>query len=233
MTLAMLAVMALELASLAWTARWGHAALVVGLMAVIALPVVWRRGVLAVVPIEIQLGAVLFIFATLFLGEVRDFYERIWWWDLALHTSSGVLLGLLGFLTLYLLNESAIVRFALSPTFLACFAFCFSVTLGALWEVFEFAMDTLFATTMQKPMLGDPSGLTDTMWDLIVDGAGALLASALGLVTLRRARQAGHKDWLQRFVERHPRLFGPPPAQPDEAGAQAPDANDADPPLTV
>lgn len=206
-TYAMLAVMALELASLVWTARWGHAVLVLGLMAVIALPVLRRRGIVAAVPIEIQVCSVIFIFATLFLGEVRDFYIRIWWWDLALHTSSGVLLGLLGFISLYLLNESETVGFGLRPTFLAFFAFCFSVTMGALWEIFEFTMDQVFGMTMQKPMLGDPSGLTDTMWDLIVDAAGAMAASVAGLVYMRRARRVGRKDWLQRFVERYPGVF--------------------------
>ncbi|MPS70499.1 MAG: hypothetical protein E2586_18625 [Novosphingobium sp.] len=207
-TYAMLAVMAFELATLLWTGRWPHAVLVLGLMAIIGLPVFHRRGVIALVPVEIQVCAVIFIFATLFLGEVRDFYIRIWWWDLVLHTSSGVLLGLLGFLMLYLLNESETVGFALRPVFLAFFAFCFSVALGALWEIFEFAMDQIFGMNMQKPMLNDPSGLTDTMWDLIVDTTGALFASLAGLLYLLRARKEGRKDWLQRFVERYPRVFG-------------------------
>ena len=207
-TYAMLAVMAFELAGLLWTARWGHAVLVVGLMLVIALPVIQRRGVIAMVPVEIQVCTVIFIFATLFLGEFRDFYIRFWWWDIVLHTGSGVLLGLLGFILLYLLNETEAVGMALRPAFLALFAFCFAVALGALWEIFEFAMDQIFGMNMQKPMLDDPSGLTDTMWDLIVDAVGALVASLGGLIYLLRARKEGRKDWLQRFVDRYPKLFG-------------------------
>ncbi|WP_395332576.1 hypothetical protein WBP06_05285 [Novosphingobium sp. BL-8H] len=207
-TYAMLAVMAFELAGLLWTARWGPAGLVVGLMLVIALPVIQRRGVIAMVPVEIQVCTVIFIFATLFLGEFRDFYIRFWWWDLVLHTSSGVLLGLLGFILLYLLNETEAVGMALRPAFLALFAFCFAVALGALWEIFEFAMDQIFGMNMQKPMLGDPSGLTDTMWDLIVDTIGALVASVGGLIYLLRARREGRKDWLERFIQRYPKLFG-------------------------
>lgn len=204
---AMLAVMALELGGLLWNAHWGHAALVIGLMLVIALPIIDRRGLLDIVPVEIQVSAVIFIFATLFLGEVRDFYVKIWWWDLVLHTCSGVLLGLLGFMVLYLLNASTTISLALRPAFLAFFAFCFSVALGAIWEIFEFAMDRFFGLTMQKPMLNDPSGLTDTMWDLIVDTIGALIASIGGLTYMLRARAEGRKDWLHRFVERYPRLF--------------------------
>ncbi len=206
-TCAMLAVMAVEAVTLVWTGRWGHVALVLALIIVIALPLVRRGGFVAIVPVEIQVCSVLFIFATLFLGEVRDFYIRIWWWDMLLHASSGVLLGLLGFLVLYMLNESDRVGFALRPASLGFFAFCFAVALGALWEIFEFAMDQLFGMTMQKPMLGDPSGLTDTMWDLIVDTAGAVVASVAGVTYVLRARREGRKDWLRRFVERYPRFF--------------------------
>jgi uncharacterized membrane protein YjdF len=66
------------------------------------------------------------------------------------------------------------------PRFVAIFAFVFAVAIGALWEVIEFAMDRLFGTTMQKPILGDPSGLTDTVWNLIVDALGAAVISAFG-----------------------------------------------------
>lgn len=207
-TYAMLTIMAFELAGLLWTGGWVQAALVVALMLIIALPVIERRGVIAMVPAEIQVCTVIFIFATLFLGEFRDFYIRFWWWDLVLHTCSGVLLGLLGFILLYLLNETEAVGMALRPAFLALFAFCFAVALGALWEIFEFAMDQIFGMNMQKPMLDDPSGLTDTIWDLIVDTIGALIASVGGLIYLLRARKEGRKDWMQRFIERYPRLFG-------------------------
>lgn len=206
-TYGFLAVMAVELVTLVLSAHWSHAALVAGLMIAIAIPVVAPGRFIANVPVEIQIFAVSFIFATLFLGEVADFYERFWWWDLALHTTSGVLLGLLGFLSLYLLNETQTVSLHMRPAFLAFFAFFFSVGLGALWEIFEFAMDQLFGLTMQKPMFGDPSGLTDTMWDLIVDTAGALGASLLGLAYMLQARKEGRRDWLQRFVARYPRFF--------------------------
>lgn len=93
------------------------------------------------------------------------------------------------------------------PAFIALFAFMFAAALGTLWEIFEFAMDQIFGLTMQKPMLGDPSGLTDTMWDLIVDAIGALGAVILGWVYIRRAKLHGVDNWLRRFADRHPRLF--------------------------
>ena len=59
------------------------------------------------IPYEFQLAIQLFVFAALFLGEVRSYYERFWWWDIVLHTASGLLLGVFGFLLVYVLNKSA------------------------------------------------------------------------------------------------------------------------------
>src|SRR3546814_9429666 len=86
----------------------------------------------------------------------------------------------------------------MSPSVLAVFAFCFSQAIGALWEIFEFTMDQVFGLTMQKPMLGDPSGLTDTMWDLIVNAIGALAISVAGWRYLSRARSSYLDNWARR-----------------------------------
>src|SRR5699024_10767570 len=110
----------------------------------------------------------------LFLGETRGYYGRFWWWDIGLHATSGVLLGIFGFLLVYLLNGIPRLDVSMQPGFVAFFAFCFALSIGAVWEIFEFAMDALAGMNMQKPFLGDPSGLTDTMWDLIMDALGAL-----------------------------------------------------------
>lgn len=200
-------VMGVEAVVLVVRAQWMHVFVTVLLMALIAFPAVFPRKMPIQIPSEIQIFVVLFLFATLFLGEVQDFYLRIWWWDLALHTSSGVLLGLVGFLIVYVLNENEMVDVSMPPSFLALFAFSFSVCLGAVWEIFEFAMDQLAGTNMQKPMLGDPSGLTDTMWDLIVDTLGALVMALAGWRYMRRARHERSDHWLRRFVDRHPHLF--------------------------
>ena len=68
-------------------------------------------------------------------------------------------------------------------------------------------MDETFGLTMQKPMFDDQSGLTDTMWDLIVDTIGAALVSVAGWYQLSRARRPSD-SWLRRFIKRHPRFFG-------------------------
>jgi uncharacterized membrane protein YjdF len=200
-------VMAAELAWLVLRGQWLHAFLVIGIIAATLAPVLLRRFPIEL-PSEIQLLAILFIFATLFLGEVQDYYERFWWWDLALHTTAGLLMGMLGFLVVYMLNENEAVDLHMRPSFVAFFAFVFAVAIGTFWEIFEFAMDEIFGTNMQKPMWGDPSGLTDTMWDMIVNAAGAALVSFAGWRYIRRARRPYVDSWIRRFVDRNPQLFG-------------------------
>jgi len=71
-------------------------------------------------------------------------------------------------------------------------------------------MDSFFGMNMQKPMLGDPSGLTDTMWDLIVDALGALVISLMGWRYLRNFQQKSFLErWIEAFIERNPRFFKP------------------------
>lgn len=160
------------------------------------------------IPPEFVLLSVVFIFASLFLGEVHGYYTRFWWWDIVLHTSSGFLLGILGFLLVYILNETDKIDINMKPGFVALFAFVFAVAIGALWEIFEFIMDVVFGMNMQKEMLGDPSGLTDTMWDLIVDSIGALVISILGYGYIKKARNESFlEQWIQAFIDRNPKLF--------------------------
>lgn len=201
-------IMAVELVFLVIERQWLHVFLVVAVMATMLAPGVLKRRLLVQIPSEVQVLAILFAFATLFLGEVRDYYERFWWWDLLLHTTAGLLLGLLGFMIVYILNEDRQVDLHMRPSFLALFAFSFSQGIGAMWEIFEFAMDQFFGMTMQKPMLGDRSGLTDTMWDLIVNAAGAAIISLAGWRYMIRTRTSYVDSWARRFVERNPSLFG-------------------------
>jgi uncharacterized membrane protein YjdF len=93
------------------------------------------------------------------------------------------------------------------PGFIAFFAFCFAIAVGALWEIFEFAMDELVGTNMQKPFLGDPSGLTDTMWDLIVNALGALAIALFGYLYMKRGMSSPVERWIGQLIARNPRMF--------------------------
>lgn len=201
------AIMAVELLLVLRDGQWVNAFLIVTIMAVALLPVVLGRRFHVYIPPEFQVLAVVFVFAALFLGEIHSYYARFWWWDIALHTSSGLLMGILGFLLVYVLNESENIAIHMRPRFVALFAFLFAVTVGTLWEIFEFAMDQIVGTHMQKPMLGDPSGLTDTMWDMIVNILGALAISTLGGWYMKQRERSFIEVWIRKFIERNPRLF--------------------------
>lgn len=154
------------------------------------------------VPYEFESLAILFICLALFFGEVLDFYNRYWWWDLFLHAWSGFLLGITGFVLVYVLNENENINFDLSPGFIALFACMFAISMGAIWEIFEYFMDEAFGMNMQK------SGLQDTMWDLIVDTIGAVVIAVLGYGYLQTHETDSFLErWIDRFVESNPRLF--------------------------
>jgi uncharacterized membrane protein len=154
------------------------------------------------IPYEFESLAILFVFLALFFGEVLDFYNRFWWWDLLLHAWSGFLLGITGFLLVYVLNENDSVQMDLSPGFISLFACMFAIGIGALWEIFEYFMDQSFGMNMQK------SGLHDTMWDLIVDTVGAVTIAVLGYGYLKTVeRDSFLERWIDGFIETNPRLF--------------------------
>jgi hypothetical protein len=178
------------------------------ILSITFLPLLLGKRFQIRIPAEFELLAIVFVYATLFLGEVHGYYIRYWWWDLVLHASAGLLLGILGFLLVYVLNEKDDIDLQLTPGFMAVFAFVFAMAFGAAWEVFEFTMDSLFGLTMQKPMFNDTSGLTDTMWDLIVDAAGALFISVLGYGYFRATDSSSFlEDWIDHFIENNPRFF--------------------------
>ncbi|WP_419023059.1 hypothetical protein [Emergencia sp.] len=101
-------------------------------------------------PKTLEIIILLFIFAAEILGEIREFYIKIPLWDTMLHTMNGFLAAAIGFSLVDLLNRSKRYTFQLSPLFMAMVAFCFSMTIGVIWEFFEFGMDYFFNMDMQK-----------------------------------------------------------------------------------
>ena len=142
---------------------------------------------------------VLFIFATIFLGEAFDFYERFAWWDMVLHGGSAMGFGIVGFLFAFVLFEGD--KYAAPPWALAFIGFTVAMTIGATWEIFEFGMDQIFGLNMQK------SGLMDTMGDLIVDMIGAALGGLMGFLYLKGVEAGGPLSLIAQFVTLNRRLF--------------------------
>ncbi len=191
-----------------WEQQWFNGIIIIGIVLITLLPQLLAKQFDVVIPHEFNLLAIAFVFAALFLGEVHGYYTRFWWWDIVLHTISGFLLGIIGFLLVYVLNEIERIHLNMRPGFVAFFAFLFALGMGAMWEIVEFVMDSLFGMSMQKPMLGDHSGLTDTMWDLIVDAVGALIISVMGYGYLRATQHESFLErWIRKFINSNPRLF--------------------------
>jgi hypothetical protein len=131
-------------------------------------------------PPTLDAAIAVFIFLTLFLGEMRNFYYEYHFWDTVLHFQSGVLLGIAGFVLVFVLNGQTKKPLNLKPFFVSFFSFNFSVAMGALWEVFEYLMDVTRGSQMQY------GGLPDTMIDIIFNAAGTLLVVLAGYIWLLR-----------------------------------------------
>ena len=101
-------------------------------------------------PTVLEITLLAFIFAAEILGELCNFYTIFPYWDTVLHTLNGFLMAAIGLSLVQLLNSSDRILFQLSPIFTSIVSFCFSMTIGVLWEFFEFSMDRLFHMDMQK-----------------------------------------------------------------------------------
>ena len=190
-------------------------------------------------PDTLEVITLLFIFAAEILGEIQAYYIMFPYWDTMLHTLNGFLCAAIGFALVDILNRSERFSITLSPLFLAITAFCFSMTIGVLWEFFECLMDQLFWLDMQKDTvvhaissvkldptggntptgLGDITdvivvtangeqvalglggyldiGLLDTMKDLFVNFAGAVVFSVIGYFYVK---SRGRGRFASRFI---------------------------------
>lgn len=200
-TLGLQLVLLLGLVGAVLSGQWLTAVLVAFIIGLTFFPLVLGHRYGVFVPPELELLAVFFIFATLFLGTVRGYYLRFVWWDALFHAGSGFLLGIVGFLLVHVMNQHEEIDVHMKPGFVALFAFVFAVAGGAVWEIFEFSMDSVFGLNMQK------SGLVDTMWDLMVDTGSAGLMAWLGYGYLKADTDSFLEDWITDFVERNPHLF--------------------------
>lgn len=114
------------------------------------LPSILERRLKIELPDTLQIIVLLFIYAAEILGEIRAFYVTFPFWDTMLHTMNGFLAAAIGFSLIDMLNRSNRITFTLSPLYVALVSFCFSMTVGVMWEFFECFMDQLFLFDMQK-----------------------------------------------------------------------------------
>lgn len=109
-------------------------------------------------PETLEIIVLLFIFAAEILGEISGFYVKVSFWDSMLHTVTGFLAAAIGFALMDIFNRNEHFKFQISPVYMAVVAFCFSMTVGVVWEIFEFSMDTFFGLDMQKDFVIDSVG---------------------------------------------------------------------------
>ena len=114
------------------------------------LPTIFEKSLQIDLPNALEIIILLFIFAAEILGEIRAFYTTFAYWDTMLHTINGFLCAAIGFSLVDMCNRNKRVSLSLSPVYMAIVAFCFSMTIGVLWEFFECTMDQFFLLDMQK-----------------------------------------------------------------------------------
>ena len=119
-------------------------------LVLLILPSIISRKLKIVLPDTLEIVILLFIFAAEILGELNSFYVRVPHWDTMLHTINGFLCAAIGFALVDMMNRNDRFTFQLSPLYLAIVSFCFSMTVGVLWEFFEFGGDYFLGMDMQK-----------------------------------------------------------------------------------
>ena len=162
-------------------------------LVLLMLPTMIERSLMIDLPNTLDIIIMLFIFAAEMLGEIQAFYTTYQGWDTMLHTLNGFLCAAIGFSLVDMLNRHERFSLSLSPVFMAIVAFCFSMTIGVLWEFFECAMDQLFLLDMQKDsimhsissVMLDPTGgntpvIIRDITDVIVVAGGEEIPLGLG-----------------------------------------------------
>lgn len=134
----------------AYIGNYSHILLCVMTLLLISMPSILERALKITLPTTMEVIILCFVFAAGILGEVNHYYTLINGWDTVLHTINGFLCSAIGFALVDMLNRSERTKLKLSPVYLAVTSFCFSMTIGVLWEFFEFAADRLFLLDTQK-----------------------------------------------------------------------------------
>ena len=124
-------------------------------LSLFVLPVIVEKRLKVELPSTMEIIILCFIFAAEILGEINNFYVRVPHWDTILHTLNGFNCAAIGFALVDMLNRSEQFSIKLSPLFLAIVAFCFSMTVGVMWEFLEFSFDQIFTIDMQKDTVVD------------------------------------------------------------------------------
>ena len=191
-------------------------------LVLLLMPTIMERRLKIDLPNALEIIIMLFIYAAEIMGEIHAFYTTYRGWDTMLHTMNGFLCAAIGFCLVDLFDRSEKSSLSLPPKYMAIVAFCFSMTVGVLWEFFECAMDQLLLLDMQKDTVvntvvilvtdqGEISlglggyldmGLLDTMKDLFVNFIGAVVFSIVGYFYVKgRGKGKFAKNFIPQVLE--------------------------------
>ncbi len=164
-------------------------------------PQLLKRYTTIRIPAEYEILLILSFYGLLYFADVSGTFGNIWIWGALLQFAGSILLGLVGLTVLYVLYRDK--KLGANPFIFAVFTFCFAVAIGALWELFEFGMDSLFGFSLQA------AGLSDTMSDLLVNAVGALSVASFGYMYVKQGKlYVLSSKLVEGFVEKNKKLFG-------------------------
>lgn len=176
---------------------WLNAFSTIIILFITFLPALIQKNFRIVLPFEFTLTVTIFIFMSLYLGSIHSYYTLFWWWDILLHLISGIILGFIGFIIVYILNKEKSFKLKISPELIAIFSFTFALAIGTLWEIFEFMLDSIPIRTLMQ------DSLSDTMWDLIVDSLGAFIVTVSGYYYVKKNKILPFNKWLDHFIKKN------------------------------
>lgn len=170
-------------------------------IAVLHLPMLVTKLTRVKLPNSLRSFFYIFVVCGTVLGEMFSLYYAIPFWDSLLHFGSGIMLAIHGSILLVNFFRQKNCQNLISPVFIAIVAVCFALCIGVFWEIYEFAADCLLDLNMQKALLQDgteligKAALIDTMKDLIVDTAGAIVAAVAAYLSLKN-----NNGWLYSYI---------------------------------
>ena len=174
---------------------WLYVLLCLAAIALVVIPAWIARSSAANLPVEIEIVLLWGLVSDMTLGRLGALYDTSAWFDKALHLGNSVLLGMLGFLAVYILHFTGM--FPAGKIVTGAIIVLLTLGIGAFWEILEYLSDLLFAKGAQgSPVLAP---LDDTMWDLILDGAGGLVGGVLGPIYMRHSKRSRYR--MRAFAE--------------------------------
>ena len=176
-----------------------YALLCLAAIALVVIPAWIARSSAANLPVEIELVLLWWLVSDMTLGRLAALYDTSAWFDKAVHLGNSVLVGMLGFLAVYVLHFTGV--FPARKIVTGVIIVVLTLGIGAFWEILEYIADVFFAKGAQ----GSPSlaPLDDTMWDLILDGVGGVIGGVLGPIYMRHSRRS--RGRMRAFAERRAR----------------------------